>query len=73
MEEIDIKIFPKKINKDLKNIKNIIMKLKSQNKKKIGVISYMVRKWNKNFCFSMINVLIKMHVIEIKNQLVLIK
>ena len=33
MEEIDIVIYLRKINKDLKNIREIILKLKDQNEK----------------------------------------
>ena len=47
MEEIDIKICLKKINKDYKNIKKFFLKQKNQHKKFLSFFLYIVKKWNK--------------------------
>ena len=72
MEEIDIAICLKKINKDLKNIKKNYCKAKNKHKKVFIFFPLHGIKWNKKSQILAKNVLLKIYFMNTNNQLILI-
>ena len=72
MVEIGIKICPKRINKDQKNMKKIIVELKNKQKKFLSSkFLWHGIKWNKQLWYLVKIVLIKMPLVKLKDQFIL--